>query len=332
MNKPQECWVVTDGRAGIENQALGLAEAIGRDAELIITKKTIDVTAPWKLLPRILWGDPFSRLSRSRSLLRPPFPDLWIGCGRLSVPFSMAVKSRSPDTFVVQLQNPHSPLRKFDLVVPPIHDQISGENVFPILGAPNRITNARLKEDAVALAPIMEQLPRPRIAVLVGGSNRANQVGQKQAEAFCSILTDLAMGEVGLMITVSRRTPAFIVERLERLSARENVFYWDGDHYGGLANPYMGILGLADGFIVTGDSVNMACEAGTTGKPVHIYHWSGSGSRGASAKFKLFHDALSQRQVTRPLDNVLDEWTYAPLNETNLAADEVLRRWKAEKP
>ena len=36
------------------------------------------------------------------------------------------------------------------------------------------------------------------------------------------------------------------------------------------ANPYPGILGVADAIIVTSDSVNMASEAAITGKPVLI--------------------------------------------------------------
>ena len=327
MNKPRECWVVTDGRAGIENQALGLAEAVGRETELIITKKKIAVDAPWKSLPRVLWGDPFSKLSRQRSLLRPPFPDLWIGCGRLSVPFTLEVKNRSPETFTVQLQNPHAPLHKFDLLIPPEHDRLEGDNVFSILGSPNRITRERLQEDAIALAPLVEDLARPRIAVLVGGSNSVNKVDAKQAERFRAVLRDVSKSGASLMITVSRRTPEFLVESLKEDAASESIFLWDGEAQNTQANPYLGILGLADSFIVTEDSVNMASEAGVTGRPVHIHHWRDNSKSGLSPKFEAFHKSLEGRGVSRSLSGDLADWTYEPLDETRRAADEILHRW-----
>jgi len=325
--KPRECWVVTDGRAGIENQALGLAEAVGRETELIITKKKILVDAPWKSLPSFLWGDPFSKLSRQRSLLRPPFPDLWIACGRLSVPFSLAVKKRSPETFTIQLQNPHAPIQKFDLIIPPQHDRLDGDNVFSTLGSPNRITRDRLQEDAMALAPLIEQLPRPRIAVLVGGSNSVNKVDRKQAERLKNVLYGLVANEIGLMITVSRRTPTFLIETLKDFGSADNVFFWDGEAQNAQANPYLGILGLADSFIVSEDSVNMASEAGATGRPVHIHHWRKRSGVSLSPKFEMFHKALEDRGVSRSLKGEFAEWTYEPLDETRRAAQEILARW-----
>ena len=331
MDKPRECWVVTDGRAGIENQALGLAEAVGREVELIITKKTIAVDAPWKSVPRFFWGDPFTKLSRKRSLLRPPFPDLWIACGRLSVPFSLAVKNRSPETFTVQLQNPHAPLHKFDLVIPPEHDGLEGNNVFSILGSPNRITKERLQKDAIALAPLVEELPRPRIGVLVGGSNSVNKVDQKQSERFETVLQELSTSGAGLMITVSRRTPVYLTEVLENLAAKDTVFFWDGEAQNVQANPYLGILGLADSFIVTEDSVNMTSEAGATGRPVHIHPWRDNSRAGLAPKFAAFHKALTERGVTRPLSKDFSEWTYEPLDETRRAAREIISSWNALK-
>jgi mitochondrial fission protein ELM1 len=39
-------------------------------------------------------------------------------------------------TFVVQTQDPRAPLDRFDLVIPPQHDGLTGPNVFPILAPP----------------------------------------------------------------------------------------------------------------------------------------------------------------------------------------------------
>src|SRR5690606_42014126 len=82
------CWVVTDGSAGMENQCIGLAEALGLD----FTVKRIATTRPWRWLPPQLWLDPLKRLSPQGDLLTPPWPDVLITCGRQAIPMSLAIK------------------------------------------------------------------------------------------------------------------------------------------------------------------------------------------------------------------------------------------------
>ncbi|HEX8472142.1 MAG TPA: ELM1/GtrOC1 family putative glycosyltransferase, partial [Brevundimonas sp.] len=113
-------WVVSDGRTGMENQALGLAEAIQRLTPADITVK------------RICWRPLFDRLPsalKTPAMLDPssdapfpaaaePWPDLWIATGRATLPLSLAVRRRSGGkTFVVQTQNPRGSLSQFDMVV-----------------------------------------------------------------------------------------------------------------------------------------------------------------------------------------------------------------------
>ena len=68
------------------------------------------------------------------------------------------------------------------------------------------------------------------------------------------------------------------------------------------------MLALADAFVVTGDSVNMVCEAATTGKPVHVVDL-----KGGSAKFARFHESLRAAGITRPFQGRLERWSYAAL-------------------
>ncbi|MBB5518421.1 mitochondrial fission ELM1 family protein [Amphiplicatus metriothermophilus] len=328
-SEPLSCWVVSDGRAGMENQALGLAEAIGRRTALRIEAKRLAVGAPWRALPRALWSDPFARLSSDSARLDAPFPDLWIACGRLSVPFSIAVRKRSPRTFVVQTQAPRAPLVSFDLVVPPEHDGLHGPNVFPILGSPNRLTPSRLKDDARRLAPALAHLPAPRVAVLVGGPNRAYRFSAHARQRFADALRALADGGAGLMVTASRRTED--ETRAAILAALKEAphFFWRGEAVAGLDNPYFGMLGLADHVIVTADSVNMAAEAAMTGKPVHVFPLDRAPLARRANKFERFHRALAERGVARPFSGVLESWRYEPLDETSRAADETIRRLRA---
>ena len=96
--------------------------------------------------------------------------------------------------------------------------------------------------------------------------------------------------------------------------------FWAGEG----ENPYHGLLGLADHFVVTADSVNMACEAAFTGKPVHIAEITGG-----TPKFRRFHRAMREAGVTRPFEGVLGRWSYEPLNETVSVAAEIRRRMPA---
>ena len=87
--------------------------------------------------------------------------------------------------------------------------------------------------------------------------------------------------------------------------------FWNGTG----ANPYFGMLGLADCIVVTGDSVNMVSEACATGKPVHVFQLEG-GSR----KFFSFHAAFVAHGLTRPFEGRLEDWRYTPPDDVARAA------------
>ena len=328
---PKTCWVVSDGRAGIENQALGLAEAVARLVPLDITVKRIAVKSPWRSLPMRIWGArPFGKLDSVKNRegeedpagLRPPWPDLWIGSGRTSVPFSIAMR-HSRSSFVVQTQDPRQGLDGFDLIIPPYHDGVSGTNVIPIHGAPTRLTDDMLARDAAMLEQALPALPRPRVAVLIGGDSKAYRMTPAVMETIIATLTELAESGAGLMITTSRRTGEDNSAALRAaLAGRDNVFFWGGKPVGALANPYAGMLGLADHILVTEESTNMVTEAASTGKPVHILALE----RG-NAKFRSFHDSLARQGITKPVSLPLESWSYPPLRETDRAAKEIVKRW-----
>lgn len=324
-----DCWVVSDGRPGNENQALGLAEALARLMPLRVNIKRFRVKAPWRSLPREVWGDPFARLSTGAALLRPPFPPLWIACGRLSTPFTLAVKTRSPSTFTVQIQRPRASAGAFDVVVPPRHDRLAGENVIALTGSPNRVTQERLGAEAAAIAPALASLPSPRVAVLLGGPSRVYAITRRRRESLAAELRALAESGAGLMITPSRRTDEATVAAISSALAGLPHFLWDGAPIGGLANPYFGILGLADHVAVTEDSVNMAAEAAMTGKPLHILALDKSPLALGETKFARFHADLRERGIAKPFNGTLSQWRYEPLDETARAAEEICRRFEA---
>ncbi|MFQ5984738.1 MAG: mitochondrial fission ELM1 family protein [Alphaproteobacteria bacterium] len=311
------CWVLSDGKPGMETQCVGLAEALG----FPFVVKRIRARAPWRFLPPQLWLAPLKALAAESDALKPPWPDLLVATGRNTVALSIALKKASGGrTFTVQIQKPVVSPRRFDLVVPAEHDGCRGPNVVPTRGSLHRVTPEGLKAAAEAVAPRVAHLPRPLVAVLVGGSNKVYRLTEGVARSIGERLAAFAGAEgAGLLVTPSRRTGARNEAVLRRTLAGAPAFIWDGRD----DNPYLGFLGLAEAIVVTADSVNMVSEACATGKPVYVIEL-----KGGSEKFRRFHRSLREEGMTRSFDGRLDRWTYPPLDETQRVAREVRARMR----
>ena len=321
--EPLNVWIVTDGRAGIEAQALGLAEAIARRAPISLTTKRVRIRTPYSWLPAGFVPAPKHALTIESDPIQPPWPDIFIGCGRASIPLAMGMREWSNGkSFVVQLQDPRVNPREFDVVIPPMHDGLEGQNVLPIVGACNRMTAERL-DRAVSeyKSANLEVLPAPRFAILIGGKSKRQDISADRAREISHSLAAVQRETGGsLMATLSRRTSqAARMQFRTWLAPHCAVFYEDEG-----ANPYPAILGVADHIFVTADSVNMATEAAATGKPVHIIAVDGQ-----LGKLARFHQSLARRGCARPFNGKLETWSYPPLLETDRAAAAVLTAWAA---
>ena len=312
------CWVLTDGKPGMENQCLGLAEALGLDPVI----KRVAPRFPWRVLPPQLWFAALSAPGPAGDALAPPWPRLLIATGRQTVALSIAIKRLAgPAVFTVQIQNPALAASRFDLVAVPRHDRLEGANVFVTEGAPHRVTAERLTVEAERIRDRLASLPRPLVAVLIGGANRQYRMTETSARRRADGLARLRdVHGAGLAVTASRRTGPENEALLRDRLVGPGVEFWDGAG----DNPYFGYLGLADAIVATGDSVSMVSEACSTGKPVHVFDLEGG-----SAKFERFHENLRARGVTRPFTGELESWTYAPLDDTRHVAAEVQRRLDA---
>lgn len=313
-------WAFSDGRAGIENQALGLAEAIGRRTPISLVTKRVQLRTPWNFLPSEIVLGPRLATTITSDDVNPPWPDIFIGCGRASIPFALGMRSWSRErSFVVQLQDPRINPREFDLVIPPVHDGLESSNVLPIVGACHRVTPDRIAEEAAAFTPSLSALPGPRLAVLIGGKSKRQDISAKRARAMSEALV-AAKAQTGgsLLVTLSRRTSDDARAVFREVLAPQSALFFEGEG----PNPYFAMLGAADHIFVTADSVNMATEAAATGKPIHILAVDGQGG-----KLDAFHKSLAERGCARPFDGKVETWSYTPLLETERAAAAVLEAW-----
>jgi hypothetical protein len=88
------------------------------------------------------------------------------------------------------------------------------------------------------------------------------------SERLCRIAAGIAASGGTPYVTTSRRTPGAVVEALRaQLPPGGQLFQWTPSS---VDNPYLALLGLADGFIVTGDSVSMIAEVVRARKPLAI--------------------------------------------------------------
>lgn len=308
---PAPVWILHDGKVGLRNQALGLAEAVG----LPVAEKCLAIRYPWKMLPPALWLNALAAPGPEGDILEPPWPVLAIGAGgRAAAPILAIRRAAAGRCLAVQIQNPRLAPRLFDLMVVPAHDLVRGPNVQVTQGAVHRVTQAKLAEAAGLWKSKLAFLPHPRVAVLIGGGNGIYRFGPNVARPLAAQLAALARSGAGLMITPSRRTGPEAEAILRDALAGLPAVIWDGSG----DNPYFAFLGLADHVIATADSISMITEASTTGKPVHVVPLDGG-----SAKFDRFHAAMSAAGITRPFSGSLEQWTYQPRDDTALAGQRI---------
>ncbi|MGJ0510294.1 MAG: mitochondrial fission ELM1 family protein [Methylocystis sp.] len=297
--------VLTDGRAGHEAQALGLAEALrlAPDIRRVAPGKPYEWLAPF--------GPPDPRDAPAYT---PPYPDLCIAAGRRTIPALRRLKRDSGGrTFTVYLNAPATGPRTADLIVAPRHDRLSGPNVVAPLTPPNRISAERLARARAAPGPRIARLPHPRVAMLIGSAEGI-------AHDLDHIAASLLSGGFGVMATASRRTPPELIRALGAALAAPGGWFWDGTG----DNPYLDMLANADRILVTGDSVNMIGEAVATGVPVHVIE-----PLAPRRKLRAYVSALEGAGAVRRWRGPFEDWPCAPLNSTPLVADRIAAAYAA---
>ena len=316
------CWTITDDKKGNQVQAQGLAMAIGFKT----INKIITLSQPWRCLPPSFWPPGVLGVSKNCDSLSQPWPDLLISCGRQSVGVCAEIKRRAKNNITtVHIQHPRINMKKFDLVIAPSHDNPKGENVISTIGSLGSVNRNILDKAAANYANGFATLPRPLIAVSIGGSNSVYTFDKKQAAKIAGQLKNVAKDTGGsLLISASRRTgdanEKILRETLKDIPGQ----FWNGEG----DNPYFGYLGSADYVVATGDSVNMVSEACATGKPVYVIHMPAKGQ----TKFNIFHKSLEDLKLTRPFDGRLDKWQCTPLDETARVAAHIVEKVNQTHP
>ncbi|MGE4313172.1 MAG: mitochondrial fission ELM1 family protein [Pseudobdellovibrionaceae bacterium] len=308
-------WIVSEDLRGTQNQAVGVAEALG----VPYTVKVIGLKQPWKSLSPYLGMECSCAFTGDN--LSAPWPDLVIAAGRKAIAAARYIKkSSNGKTFTVYLQDPRISPKNFDLVALPAHDPTRGENVLVTKATPNRITEKRLKDEAKSFSELAK-LPSPRIALMIGGNSTAYDLTDDVARKLVNdIHAFRKTNPSSLMVTASRRTPDSARLIFEEGFQGENVFFWDEKS----PNPYFAYLALADILMVTSDSASMLSEAATTGKPVYMIPLKRKSEK--RTRLDGLHDSLIEAGAMRIFEGKIEHWDYTPLNDAQMVAAAIKKR------
>jgi hypothetical protein len=299
-------WIVTDGKIGTEKQCLALAEAL--DLKPII--KRIKAKFPWNKLPPPFWINPLRALDeKAGDLLEEPWPQVIIAASRCAAAPVAAIKRKlGKEIFTIFIQNPQMNLSAFDVVIAPQHDGLTGKNLIEIQGALHNLDKEKLsKEGYVWKGIIPTDLPRPWVAVLLGGNSKHHRASPALMEFYGARLRQMAMRQpMSFLVTASRRTSSEAFHAFKTALGEAPMYLWNGLG----DNPYHGFLDLADYIVVTNDSVSMLSEAASTEKPIYALQLEGGGRR-----LNQFYESFQEQGIIQPFEGKLEDWTYkAPDN------------------
>ena len=313
--------ILGDGTAGAENQAKALWKRLGSQinggSERQINKLT--TTSPeivrilpknklyksippavhiflWKCLCKIpmlssfnniLWfGYNYEVIEAILYNHENGYPDLVIGCGRLTAPINTFIRFNSKSTtFNIQIQHPRVSPKYFNRIITPKHDLTGNKwfrpeiarNVDTIPGSLHGIdmewvTQGKKKWDDLNCVKNNEKNNNNQdqifcSTVIIGGQHKNCIYDENDVKKMIStFITNHVLNghETILYIICSRRTSENILKMLDSIQFeyKKNVSIriWRNSELDGIDNPYQMALSMSSKIIVTGDSISMMTE------------------------------------------------------------------------
>src|SRR3989338_6160783 len=170
--------------------------------------------------------------------------------------------------------------RRFDLVILPRHEALpagrAAGNVVSTLAAPNLITKEYQEEQSRLLLLRYSHLQdslKAKIGLFIGGDAKNVFLSEQQIKTLVHQITEVAREiNADILATTSRRTPPYLEQLLQKMlkrhpSCRLLILAGQDD----VTEAVGGILGLSDIHVVSGDSISMISEAGSSGKNTIVF-------------------------------------------------------------
>lgn len=332
-------WVLDDRRADTSAQALGIAEQLG------LPFRHIGLSFNWLAdAVGLARRGSLRGLARGGSPLATALASLGGAGGRPHLVISSGSRAATVARWlrdrlgcrIVHCLRPGLALRgalavhpgrlpgwsDFDLVVVPEHDGLPrAGNVFPVFGAPHRVSPAALQAALLHWQDRLDHLPQPVIALLVGGPIRGSNLEPARAHSLGVSVARAAAARSGSVVAcTSGRTGTEAADALAAGLGRAMHLIHRWGEPG--ENPYLGFLAAADAVVVTGDSVARISEACATSVPVHI-----AMAELASGEQRRLISGLIEAGQVRMFRGHFGGWSRPPLDEAGRVAAEIRARF-----
>lgn len=293
-------WILDVDRWGDTQQMRTLAEAMPTAEHVVLHLQSRKGYPKLRRIPRhdISWLD-----AKSKALLAPPWPDAVFLAGRSAVSVALWIKRHHPATRLIAFGRPFAPFRLFDLVLTnPAYYPPQRPNVLCLQAPLHVLDKQKLQSARQQWQHRLAHLPRPHIAVLVGGRSAPYRFAPDEAAHMGRKISRLAQHNGGsLLVTTNKRvTPASTRALFDAITAP--AFLHDCRDEG--ANPYLAFLASADAIVVTMDSLSMMTEAAGTAAPVFIFPLKQDGSV-LRQHINRLYDASMRTQWLAPLHALL---------------------------
>ena len=194
----------------------------------------------------------------------------------------------------------------------PEHDGLRGENVFTSKGAIHYLTNSEIDQSENYLKSRVNN-QKKIVTLIIGGPTKHYKYQSKViSEIFKKIENNFLKNNYQLIVVPSIRTPQHIIDKAQKFFGKNQIIIQDVDK-----RAYLSALKICDHIIVTCDSTSMISEAAITGKPIYVAQMPAVKN---DKRFKIFFNLFESLNIIKPLNNLVENWTYTKLDETNRIA------------
>ncbi len=309
-NTPPLVWVVDSTYTGELHARIGLAERLGYGYQVIPLPNGNSIAYQQDLYQR------YCQHGQARQLL------VISGTGEETTAEIADLRGLFKERFFcvylasILPEQQHPRLAEYDLIASP---QLSGKHIVTLTGVPHALTLDGLARARLLHADYFNALPKPIVALLVGGNTRyCEGFTVHHAQQLAARILTISNGLGGcLVITNSRRTPPVAFAAL--LGALADVPHYVFDWQQTDSDFYPALLAHADVFVVTGDSLSMCSEAAFTGKPLLV-----DLSTNAT---ECFHRQIIGRLIdygaAKLLASPYTAWSYVPPDPTGAVAEAI---------
>ena len=219
----------------------------------------------------------------------------------------------------IHIQDPKVSLNNFDFIVAPEHDEIEGKNILSTKGAIHYLRNNELDNNENYLKTRVNK--EKVVTLIIGGPNRYYDYKKETLEEiFFKIKNNFLNQGYQLIFIPSMRTPQIIIDKAKNYFDKNQIIIENVDK-----KAYLSSLKLANHIVVTCDSTSMISEAAITGKPIYIAQMPAIKKNN---RFKNFFKLFESLNITKNLENSVDNWNYEKLNETDKISSYIKEQFK----